>query len=72
MLEVVNEVHQAQFHAFLELCRKEPATHHALHLSKVFFGEGRQQHDFRTSQAVMKHLGVEDVFNGLYLTLLLP
>ncbi|CAM9513205.1 unnamed protein product, partial [Scytosiphon promiscuus] len=35
VLEIVNELHQAQFHAFSELCRTEPATHHALHLSKV-------------------------------------
>lgn len=35
ILEVVHELHQAQFHAFLELCRKEPAIHHALHLAKV-------------------------------------
>lgn len=35
VLEVVNELHQAQFYGFLELCRKEPATHHALHLAKV-------------------------------------
>lgn len=35
VLEVVDELHQAQFYGFLELCRKEPATHHALHLAKV-------------------------------------
>ncbi|CAM9731746.1 unnamed protein product, partial [Pylaiella littoralis] len=35
VLEVVHELHQAQFHAFLELYRKEPAVHHALHLAKV-------------------------------------
>ncbi|CAM9392164.1 unnamed protein product, partial [Laminaria digitata] len=35
VMEVVHEVHQAQFHAFLALCREEPATHHALHLAKV-------------------------------------
>ncbi|CAM9284472.1 unnamed protein product [Ectocarpus sp. 6 AP-2014] len=35
VLDVVHELHQAQFHAFLELCRTEPATHHALHLAKV-------------------------------------
>lgn len=35
VLEVVNELHQAQFYGFLELCRKKPATHHAIHLAKV-------------------------------------
>ncbi|CAM9605659.1 unnamed protein product, partial [Hapterophycus canaliculatus] len=35
VMDVVNELHQAQFYAFLELCRTEPALHHALHLSKV-------------------------------------
>lgn len=35
VMEVVHELHQAQFHAFLVLCRNEPATHHALHLSEV-------------------------------------
>lgn len=34
-MEVVHELHHAQFHAFLVLCRKEPATHHAFHLAKV-------------------------------------
>ena len=37
-MEVVHELHQAQFHAFLALCREGPATHHALHLAKVMFG----------------------------------
>eukprot|EP00903_Cladosiphon_okamuranus_P006214 g6108.t1 len=35
VLDVVNELHQAQFYGFLELCRREPATHHALHLAKI-------------------------------------
>lgn len=35
VLGIINELHQAQFYAFWELCRREPATHHALHLAKV-------------------------------------
>ena len=34
-MEVVHELHQAQFHAFLVLCQEQPATHHAMHLAKV-------------------------------------
>ncbi|CAM9108014.1 unnamed protein product, partial [Discosporangium mesarthrocarpum] len=35
VMEVVHELHQAQFHDFHIHCLKEPATHHAVHLSKV-------------------------------------
>lgn len=35
VLQVVNELHEAQFHAFLTLCRSKPGTHHAEHLSTV-------------------------------------
>eukprot|EP00752_Nemacystus_decipiens_P012906 g11424.t1 len=38
VLDVVNELHQAQFYGFMELCRKEPAKHHALHLAKIRAG----------------------------------
>lgn len=45
VLGVVNELYQAQFCGFLELCRKEPATHHALHLAKVILRSWNQHQD---------------------------
>ncbi|CAM9272721.1 unnamed protein product, partial [Sphacelaria rigidula] len=35
VLQVVNELHQAQFHEFLTLCKSKPGAHHAVHLSTV-------------------------------------
>lgn len=58
VLDVVHELHQAQFHAFLELCRTEPATHHALHLAKVLklFTRTREIVD-RQSSVLLPHYG---------------
>lgn len=56
VLEVVNELHQAQFYGFLELCRKEPATHHALHLAKVIASSWIQHQDRKRLAIFMSRL----------------